>query len=70
MTKVLVVSGAGHALAELIRAGADAVEVRPLIEVLGASGGGADLIVLHTTAAVRELAALALPPPRSPTGST
>ncbi|WP_344618163.1 response regulator transcription factor [Dactylosporangium salmoneum] len=67
MTKVLVVSGAGHALAELVRPAADAVEVRPLLEVLGGSGGGADLIVLHTHAVVRELAALAaLPPPRPP----
>ncbi|MGI5246931.1 LuxR C-terminal-related transcriptional regulator [Dactylosporangium sp. CA-139066] len=67
MTKVLVVSGAGHALAELVRPAADAVEVRPLAEVLAAGGGGADLIVLHTTAAVRELAALAASPaPRPP----
>jgi DNA-binding NarL/FixJ family response regulator len=67
VTKVLVVSGAGHALAELVRPAADDVEVRPLVEVLAGIGAGVDLLVLHTTAAVRELAALAaLPGPRPP----
>ncbi|MER7275775.1 response regulator transcription factor [Dactylosporangium sp. NPDC000244] len=67
MTKVLVVSGAGHALAELIRPAADSVEVRPLIDVLGGDAPAVDVIVLHTLAPVRELAALAtLPGPRPP----
>ncbi|WP_433055720.1 LuxR C-terminal-related transcriptional regulator [Dactylosporangium sp. CS-033363] len=67
MTKVLVISGTGHALAELIRPVADGVEVRPIVDVLGGNTPAADVIVLHTLSPVRELAALAtLPGPRPP----
>ncbi|GAA4263311.1 LuxR C-terminal-related transcriptional regulator [Dactylosporangium darangshiense] len=67
VTTALVLGGAGHKLAELIRPAVDNVEVRRLADVLDGDGAGANLIVLPTLAAVRELAALAaLPAPRPP----
>ncbi|MGI5240215.1 LuxR C-terminal-related transcriptional regulator [Dactylosporangium sp. CA-139066] len=67
MATALVIGGAGDALAELIRPAVQRVEVRRLAEVRDGDGAAANLIVLPTPAAVRELAALAaLPAPRPP----
>ncbi|HTI21842.1 MAG TPA: response regulator transcription factor [Kutzneria sp.] len=67
MTTAIVVSGALPGLAELIRPAVDRVELRRLADLHDGDGVGANVIVLPTLAAVRELVALAvLPAPRPP----
>jgi DNA-binding NarL/FixJ family response regulator len=67
VTTALVVGGAWPALAELIRPAVDRVELRRIADLHDGDGVGANVIVLPTLAAVRELRALAvLPAPRPP----